>query len=386
MDALVKSRKNTSKRKIAKGNASGQRGTRPNFDTQKQNQYSFLTEVFNPILSINLPVCDAPFGQVFDKERIFWVRGKEIKIDALKNIEFISESVKAYCGIHCKKFTFEKSSNTLEDLSTLLSIAQSAAPNGIELGLDYDEERNMVVIHEYAYCDFDYNTLYFLPVNFVNRLPKDLKPLVKHLIAMIKAYYHLQDPTDHLDLSYALGIWDEGESLQILKEEDPEQWEITNELVHSYLEGDISQLISECSFFPDDVEQMMGELEDAIKKYEETKYGPVLKLLKDGVVMRNEASWSDFIWSPDHCWIDDFDCREDRLDYSRLFAVVYDFYDEIVQQAEDCINGDAGNLEITALYDHRILTPEVSSPFEASDFPRRWCVWFDQLTSAIMNL
>ncbi len=386
MDALVKSRKNTPKRKIAKRKASVQRGTRQNFDTQAQNQYSFLTEVFKPVLSINLPVCEAPFGQVSDNGTIFWVHGKEIKIDALKNIEFVSGAVKAYCGIYRKNFSFEKSQNPLVDLSVLLSIAQDAAPEGRELGLDYDEKLNMVVIHEYVYCDFDYNTLYFLPVSFVNRLPEDLKPLVKHLIAMIKAYYHLLEPSDHMDLSFALGIWDDGEQIELLKEEDPEQYEITKELVHSYLEGEISELISECSSFPNDVECTMNEVNEAIKKYEETKYGPLLNVLKNGIVLRDEGTWSDFVWSPEHCWIDDFDCREEHIDHSRLFAIVYDFHDEIVEQAEDCINGEAGSLELIPLYDHRILTPEVSTPFVASDFPMRWCAWFDKMTSIIMSL
>lgn len=351
--------------------------TRAGFVTEKKVQNAFLNEVLSPIPLVNLPVCDKPFGQVTENGVVYWTYKNEFKIDAASNIEYLAAAVGAYCNIQCAEFDFTPSENTLADLSELLCIAKSVAPSDHEISLDYDEKMNMVVIHEYDLCDFDYNTLFFFPVSFVERLPKELRPIVTSAYSVLSICNYAQMPEDHCDASYVLGLWDEGEQLAELKKEDEDRYNELKSFIDSYLEGKIHQLICECHSFPSDLDKMRSDLEEARAKYAGTQYGPLLNSIRDGLILSEEDKWINYIRTPFWCNIEDFDeHNEGMMDPSRLFVMVYDLMDEIVEGITNCINGEASSIDVSGLYDFRILTPEIDSDFCASDFPKRWAEWF----------
>lgn len=377
METSIKNRKaSTSGAKSTRSSAS-RRGTRTGFAAEKKVQNAFLNEVLSPIPSVNLPVCDKPFGQVTENGVVYWTYKNEFKIDATSNIEYLAAAVEAYCNIQCAEFDFTPSDNALADLSKLLCIAKSVAPTDHEISLDYDEKMNMVVIHEYELCEFDYCTLFFFPVSFVERLPKELRPIVASAYSVLSVCNYAQMPEDHCDASYVLGIWDEGEHLAELKNEDEERYNELKSFIDSYLEGKIHQLICECHSFPSDLDKMRSDLEEARAKYAGTQYGPLLNSIRDGLILSEEDKWINYIRTPYWCNIEDFDEHDEGLmDPSRLFVMVYDLMDEIVEGITDCINGDANSIDVSGLYDFRILTPEIDSDFCASDFPKRWSEWF----------
>lgn len=387
MGTFIKNRKDSSSGKV-KAELSENRGrTRPCFDITNKKPYSFLNEVFKPIPSVDLPVCEIPFGQVSEEGVVYWTYLKEIKIDAVKNIEYLISSVRAFCKIQCADFDFTPTNNPLSDLSTLFCIVKDVASTDHEVALDYDEKTNMVVIREYDLCDFEYNTLFFFPVSFVDKLPKELQPIVKDSYSLLTVGNFVQKPEDHGDASFALGLWDNGEQLEILKDEDPKLYEERKSLIDSYLEGDIHNLISECSNPFVDRKAAIDKLEEARKNYAGTQYGSLLNSLRDGLVLNEEGSWADYMITPSHCAIEDYDDHDEGMfDPSRLFVVVYDLMDEIVEETTYNINGDAGNLEVSGLYDYRTLTPEISTSFVASDFLKRWSDWFYGFMDAIENI
>lgn len=377
METSLKNRKDSSKGAGAPRSSASRGGTRAGFVAEKKVQNSFLNEVLSPIPSVNLPVCDKPFGQVAEKGVVYWTYKDEVKIDAESNIKYLADAVKAYCKIQCADFDFTPSENPLADLSKLLCIAKDAAPTDHEISLDYDEKMNMVVILEYDLCDFDYNTLFFFPVSFVEKLPKELRSIVTSAYSVLSICNYAQMPEDHCDASYVLGLWDEGEQLAELKNEDEERYNELKSFIDSYLEGEIHQLICECHSFPNDIDKMRNDLEEARAKYAGTQYGPLLNSLRDGLILREEDTWMNYARTPCFCNIEDFDEHDEgMMDSSRLFVMVYDLMDEIVEGITDCINGEASSIDVSGLYDFRILTPEIDSDFCASDFPKRWAEWF----------
>lgn len=377
METSLKNRKDSTSGARSPRSSAGRGRTRAGFVAEKKVQNSFLNEVINPIPSVNLPVCDKPFGQVTENGVVYWTYKNEVKIDATQNIEYLASAVKAYCKIQCAKFDFTPSGNALADLSALLCIAKDVAPTDHEISLDYDGKANIVVILEYDLCDFDYNTLFFFPVSFVERLPKELRPIVTSAYSVISICNYAQMPEDHGDAAYTLGLWDEGELLAELKEEDEERYKELKSLIDSYLEGEIHQLICECSSFPKDLEKMRSDLEEARAKYAGTQYGPLLNSLRDGLILREEGTWMSYARTPCFCNIEDFDEHDEgMMDPGRLFVMVYDLMDEIVEGITDCINDEAGSLDVSGLYDFRKLTPDIDTNFCASDFPKRWAEWF----------
>lgn len=377
METSLKNRKDSTSGARSPRSSASRGGTRTGFVAKKKVQNAFLNEVLSPIPSVNLPVCDKPFGQVTENGVVFWTYKNEFKIDAESNIKYLADAVKAYCKVQCADFDFTPSDNPLADLSELLCIVKSVAPTDHEISLDYDEKMNMVVILEYDLCDFDYNTIFFFPVSFIERLPKELRPIVTSAYSVLSICNYAQMPEDHCDASYVLGLWDEGEQLAELKNEDEERYNELKSFIDSYLEGKIHQLICECHSFPSDLDKMRSDLEEARAKYAGTQYGPLLNSIRDGLILSEEDKWINYIRTPFWCNIEDFDEHDEgMMDPSRLFVMVYDLMDEIVEGITDCINGEASSIDVSGLYDFRILTPEIDSDFCASDFPKRWAEWF----------
>lgn len=377
METSLKNRKDSTQGARSPQSSTSRGRTRAGFVTEKKVQNAFLNEVLSPIPLVNLPVCDKPFGQVTENGVVYWTYKNEFKIDAASNIEYLAAAVGAYCNIQCAEFDFTPSDNALADLSELLCIAKSVAPTDHEISLDYDEKMNMVVILEYDLCDFDYNTIFFFPVSFVERLPKELRPIVTSAYSVLSICNYAQMPEDHCDAAYTLGLWDDGEQLAELKAEDEERYNELKSFIDSYLEGKIHQLICECHSFPSDLDKMRSDLEEARAKYAGTQYGPLLNSIRDGLILSEEDKWINYIRTPFWCNIEDFDEHDEgMMDPSRLFVMVYDLMDEIVEGITDCINGEASSIDVSGLYDFRILTPEIDSDFCASDFPKRWAEWF----------
>lgn len=387
METSIKNRKDSASGTKPSASSASCGRTRSCFDTETKIANSFLNEVFSPIPLVDLPVCDKPFGQVSEGEAVYWTYKNEVKIDASRNIKYLTAAVEAYCRVQCSEFDFTPSGNTLADLSELLRIAKSVAPTDHEICLDYNEEMNMVVILEYDLCDFDYNTLFFFPVSFVEKLPKELRPIVTSAYSVLSTCNYAQMPEDHCDASYVLGLWDEGEQLAELKYEDEEKYNELKSLIDSYLEGEIHQLICECSSFPNDLGKIRRALEEARKKYSGTQYGPLLNSIRDGLILCEEDRWMNYIRTPYWCNIEDFDEHDEgMIDPGRFFVMVYDIMDDIAEGITDGINGEAGSIDVSCLYDCRQLTPEIDSDFCASDFPKRWAAWFSSFVNITEHL
>lgn len=387
MRTIIKSRKNTSEGKgQAEYNARpGRKGSA--FDSKAQGEYSFLNEVFHSIASVSLPVCEAPFGQAFYDGKVEWTYEDLIKIDALDNISYLENTVKAYCKIHNANFDYKRSDNPLVSMCDLLNLAQSVSPEGHQISLDYKEIINKVVMMEFSTCEYDSYTLFFLPVSFVRNLPSEVKPVVKKALGVISVINCLEVPEEHMDMSYALGVWDDGESYKELEEEDPVAYKELMEMISRYREGDIYDLITECSIYTDNSNLIIDEIEKFLPKYKDTNIGTLLSKLKSGLELAQEGSWKQFAYTPDNCMIEDYNEQDEgTMDQARLFGLVYDLMDEIVERATDCINSEAGAMYIEDFYDCRELTPDTKEAFAPSDFLKRWSSWFSELIDIIQNI
>lgn len=343
-------------------------------------QCSFLTEEFHEIKSIDLPDCEIPFGQVSKDGIIQWKLKGNVIIDACKNISALESCVKQYGIVHNATFDFQRTANPMHDLSVLFSIVQSMKPEDVEVAIDYDDSLEQLVFVEYRECDFDYYTVFFLPVSFVEKLPEDLKSLAEKLCGYVSTVCGLNAPEDHMDLSFALGMWDN----DLEEDMDSEDFKEYNKYIQDYRKGHIHNLIDRCTQYPNDEKALRAELSQKIKKYDGSHLGEMLKLFEEGFSLIDKDSLQRYYLNPNRCWIPEYDTGEDSmLDQDRLFAVVYDMDDPIADRAVDCLNSEAGSLELCAFYDRRVITDNLTEPMMKSDFPIEWCKWFGRLTQAL---
>lgn len=384
METTVENRKYPSKGIGKNRQSNGHAREASGFIAEGQAQYSFLTETFSDLCIVDLPGCEKPFGQIRKGGNLFWeYEPTGICIDAKQNIKYLEDSVRAYCNAHSKEFIFKKTKNPFKDLNTLYNIANDVKPSENHLVLDYDEQNNLIVIKEYQMCPFDDNTLFFLPIKFVEKIPEGLKGLVMDALAHIVKKFQLPEPEDQMDFQYALGIWEE--DADYWREMYGDEYEDFVALCDSYKTGRIKSLIMRCM----NVEKY--SLDETIKKLEvlipERNHSPLSKLLSsilDGLKM-DWFMWEWYKFTPDSCTIEDYDEHDEGsfMDMERLFAVTYDIEDDITQRVEDCLNNEASALEITGFYDWRTLTPEIDEPFVADIRLLEWCKWFNKL---VMNI
>lgn len=131
---------------------------------------------------------------------------------------------------------------------------------------------------------------------------------------------------------------------------------------------------------------MYGRLESAIAEYEGKTLENLLKAIKDGILLNQHDYISNYFDTPSSCNLPDYADEEYKMNFERLFAVVYDLVDPIAERAMDCINSEAGNFEIQGLYDRQIIDINVKKDLQVSEFPKKWCVWFSNLYAAIEEL
>lgn len=350
-------------------------------------QHAFLNESFKAIPAVDLPERGKPFGQILQEGGHVWMLGQDIEIDAYANIEYLAKGTYAYCLLHNGSFEFQPSGNPLHDLWALFQTILRCKPEDREVTIDYDFNATRFVFVEYEMCEFDYNTLFFLPVKFYEKLPDSLKPLVADCLGYLISCCNLSLPSDHMDLSFALGEWGEEEILDALNNDDDEEYtRLYLETMESYKNGSIAATIEAISHFPTDLKAMYGRLESAIAEYDGKPLGELLKTIKDGILLNQHDQIINYFNTPSSCNLPDYSDEESKIDFERLFAVVYDFVDPIAERAMDCINSDAGNLEIQGLYDKQIIDINVKKDLQVSEFSKKWCTWFSNLCAAIEEL
>lgn len=357
------------------------------FAASKEDEYSFLNFQFHDIPVVDLPETNKPFGQVTEGGHKMWDIGYGVKVNADENIETLAGAVETYCRINGKEFKFSKTNNPTHDLSLLLAIANDANETDSELVLDYNEKEKQVVVIEYAQCDFDYCTVFFLPVSFIEKLPENLKPTLLEACRYVICVCGLNEPSEHMDLAVALGEWGEEYLDDVIGEDiDDDDSKEYREYIENYRSGDIAKLIESAADSPKDKNEIKAMLEKALPEYIDTKYERLLLAFKDGINLHQGDYLQNYYISPQQCTIEDFDNSEAIIDMARLFAVVYDYNDPIAERAIDALNGDCGSLEVEAMYDRRILTKDLTEKLTPSEFPRKWCRWFGNLINCIQAI
>lgn len=355
------------------------------FAPQESNQYAFLSECLNAIPVVDLPESNAAFGQSTNGNQIIWHLPEDIEIDARENIQYLQKGVQKYCLVHERSFAYEPSGNPKHDLCKLFELLQNCKPDNREISIDYDHNSNRLVFVEYELCSFEYYTLFFLPVRFYQKLPDRLKPLVADCLGYLICVCGLNAPSEHMDISIALGDWGVEMIDDILASEgDDEYATIYRETMESYNEGAIYELIKEVSGCPTDIPKMRKELDAALTEYSiDSPIWQVLKEIKNGIELHQTDNIGNYLRTPDSCTLEDYANNDNIIDFERLFAVVYDIFDPIAERAEESLNSDGGSLEIQGLYDSQIIDEQVKKELQTAKFTVRWCEWFNNFRTAI---
>lgn len=349
---------------------------------ERGSESSFLNHMFESIQACEIPHAGA-IKTVEEDGKEYWLIDGE-KIDAEANIQYLTACTERYSKLSGLTMELKPGQNLLKALAWYAEIIQNAMPADCDLVIDYDHIEKRLEFLEYCPCDYTSNILFFLPVSFVKRLPGYLKQAVREALGYIVVCNGINSPWEHPDLQFAIDTVNNDEFLEGYKGEEERKG--YKDMVASYNDGEACDLICSCQCFPQSVIGMKTKLEIALEQHSDDKYTKLLNYLKQGVAFAEEDRICNYLNSPEYCELARFNSTDQFMDARRMFAIVYDLNDEVVEQAIDYLNGEVSSMEMDSLYFRRVLTPDMEELFHKSDFPKRWTEWFCDLTEEINKL
>lgn len=339
---------------------SGNRSRAP-FRTKRCNQYSFLNEPITEIAYFSL------------NPRSLFDGG----IDWERNLPYLEASARKWCELHEVPYEVEQGRTPFEIVSRIYAYLTKVTDE-YRFDLDYDSKDKLLKFIEYRYCDFPENTVFYLPVKYLNRFEGQMREMMKNFLSFLYYESLFNDVTDSFDFSMIL----EMDQDYLMENEDFE----TAKMVESYNKGEARALFD--------------EIENVGKKFRSEEYilsqianlperdriinENLIENIKRGMKLIQEDDLRNHSYFDGYCSDDRFDTRFCDGDYilpERMFVMCYGMDNEeedpIATSAVRSFSEEANNMEVLYFRGGRHLSPDDNEIFEPSTYPQEWADWFN---------
>lgn len=350
-------------------------------------QYSFLTQQIEEIPFFEVDKGgDDLFALASENGILQCYLTHNVSVDINANLEYLRETAKKYSEVYGKAFAYAPCGNQLKDIASLTRIMQEVSPEGHLISIDYHPYEKRLVFLEYSTVEYEYYTIFALPVGFIHRLPKELRWTFIEFIAYIVKKEGMTMPDDHFDMSFALGLWDD--DISDSEDEDYIQW------CNRYLHGYIHELLDAISNIP--CQELYDNPSEFAKRYNamaDQESVPLIshmfRLMSEYMTSFSQNSYINFETNhPDYSSLDTLSnyCNE-SVTFERLGFLVYGCCedDPVADRAIDIVGCEAGNIGQEDLYQWRILTPDIDTTMAPENYPKRWAKWFERFVKTIID-
>lgn len=307
-------------------------------------------------------------------------------IPILKNLVDLRKSAEAFCKVHSGKVDPPITANPFEFLHSLYKSMLGCCPEHHSINIDYDTETNRLVFVEYASCDYPQYTLAFIPLCRLKGLPYQIRKFLIEIFSLIKVTMQVASPMEHWDFAYALGEFD----AEFVEEEINEN-EDYRVMVEVYRNGYIKEVIDEIDRTPWSI-LTTSDVADRIEVLLTLAPNPTIRKIVEvaakGIpLMINEdiTTYQNSLMRCNLKEFDDSDYEDQIMSVQRMIAFCYDHEDAdpVTAQAVNFIDNDGYSIMQEELYESKIITPDYSSPFHTTDFPKKWFAWFEEFSKAL---
>lgn len=314
-----------------------------------------------------LPIAPDYYADVGEEEKV--------NLTTEENFEYLYRSAQRYAQLAEVKLPFRKCKGSpKQNISNLCKILESTISENINLEI-IGGRLHFCLFGYHAWPDY---TLFWMPLDFTEKLPKQLKRITLEFIRRFIRHHGIQDITDTSYYEMArdylsdYGNYDE--------EATPKEIKSKVKLMHSYDTGKAHHALERMN-----KRRFCANLEKEIQGYHPKKRNEqeFLELIKEGMGLISPSS--PHILQYDYDWA--FEESPDFLPLSLGIQILltYSIDDELCTEIESYFSSDCQESYNITPVTTLILTPETDKLFVMDDYPVRFHKWFKRFVNHATN-
>lgn len=346
------------------------------------SQRAFLTYKFQPLPVFDVASMNKIYGCIDTKDGEYPFSMEDATASIDKWIPILSQEAEAYCKANGGIIHLKNDCSALHQLKSLYDSIKQCCPNEHSIYIDHNTDENRIVLIESANIEFPDMTVFFIPVSFIDSLHGEYRQFFIEFMSFLQATCCVSFPEDHMDFTYALGLWDDS-LIDDRVEDDPDYAKFVNQ----YLHGNGVKLFSEiaCTNYrrlehPTEEDKAWCQL--LLQNASSTELKDLICSAIEGANLMRGESFNNYrqLYNSD----DDYD---EFLPVERIMAFCYKDVDEdpVAEFALDCLSNDGYNYCQEKLQDKKIITTSYDKPFVGSCFPSKWVEWYLSFDKARMK-
>lgn len=231
----------------------------------------------------------------------------------------------------------------------------------------------------YRYHSWPDYTLFWLPVNFTEKLHGTLKRIVLEFIRRFIRHHRMQDITDTPYFEMAecgLDCYLE----EIMDRDELKRQREKNRIFRSYSEGKISRCLKRMRS-----RAFCRKLEEQVRQYVPvTKAeGGLLELIREGLPFI--AASSPCIMDYEYDWHSEEEPDFMPIPMGYQILLTYSNEDELTDELESYFTSDSQETYCLTPVSGLLITPQTEKPLPPDDFPERFAKWLSRFMDYIAN-
>lgn len=349
---------------------------------KSSSQRAFLTYKFQSLPVFDVVSKGETYGSIYIKngESSFGL-GKVVS-SISEGLPVLEQEAEAYCRANGGMIPQRKECSALHRLKTLYDSMTKCCPHGHSIYIDHISDENHIRLIECVDVEFPYNTVFFIPVSFIGTLNGEYRQFFIEFMSFLQVTCCVSFPEDHMDFTYALGMWDDS-IIEDKVDEDPDY----AKFIDLYLKGMGAELFSKIAYanynrFESPTEEDLAWWQLLLHDAPSSELKDLIYSAIEGANLMRGKSFNNYrqLYNSD----DDYD---EFLPIERIMAFCYKDVEEdpVAEFALDCLSNDGYNYCQEELQDNKIITTSYDKPFVGSNFPSKWVEWYLSFDKARMK-
>ena len=297
-----------------------------------------------------------------------------VNLTTPENFDYLYRSASRYAELMGIKlpFRYRKGGCPRLNITELYRVMEECVPECINL----EKKSGRLHFCLFRHHDWPEPALFWIPVDFTERLPVPLKDIVREFIRQFVRHHGLYDVTETFYYDFAieeLEDWGNRDS-----DASPKEIRANRRLADSYQSGKRMKALRRMSGKP-----FCKSLEEAVRNYrtKKEKELKLLELIEDGMALITPES--PVLTGYQYDWAYEEECDFPPVGMESQVMLVYSTGDTLTECVKEYMNSDYREVYALTPVTYKLLTPETDCLFQMDDYPERLSRWLVRFTDYI---
>lgn len=337
-------------------------------DKQQEKKKAATCRGYNDFLTGRILPVAPDYYMEFDEE-------KKINLTTKENFDYLYRSALKYAGLAGVELPFRKSKhNPRINISNLYKALYTLLPENINL----EAMNGKLYFCIYRFHDWPDHELFWIPLEFTEKLPRQLKRITLEFIRQFVRHHGIQNITESSYYEMAHDYLTDYKNY----DEEATAGEIRHKanLAKAYEEGKVHRILERIG-----KRKFCTDLKGKIRQYQTNKRREqqLLKLIKEGMEFISPDCPGIMQYYYDWAYEESPDFQPAGLDVQIMLT--WSIYDDMTCEMESYFNSECQEsyaiTPVTTLY----LTPETDRLFTIDNFPERFSKWLGCFIKHVAN-